>query len=243
VKFSRKSAFIATSLAFGLGSSCSSLPKNLGTAQDLFEATCSGPQAPGKSVTKVSGSIWAKVESPELKGQFPATVLAQAPNKLALEVTNLIGSPQAWLKMEDGHVNLKLTPATQRAYGQQSIRSIWGGLPLEFAPDLFLGRVPCPRTGTGRDLRISVVGERLEVIETDLATKARSKYLYSYRGYDGRPWPKALTFQGVLKSGQAIRVDFEFESPSGAGAIAERWSATSTRGTAKVRWKDRAVEP
>lgn len=234
---------LTSAIALGAFAGCATGPKkSLGSAAELFEAACTGYRAPGKKTAVLKGSIWAKVESPELKGQFPATVLAEAPGKLALEVTNLIGAPQAWLKIEAGRIQLKLTPENQRAWGQQSVRAIWGGLPLEMAPDLFLGKIPCPPLGAGRDLRTSVLGDQLEVISTDVKTQSKNRYLYSFESYAGRPWPNALTYEGVVRGGQRVKIDFEFEDPSDSEYSPKKWSATSSRGAVTIRWKDRTVE-
>ena len=60
-------------------------------ADALLKEAC----APGAAVTEVTGSVWLKAESAEKSGQFPATVRAEAPSILKMEVTDLLGGTQA----------------------------------------------------------------------------------------------------------------------------------------------------
>ncbi len=229
-------------LAAGLFS-CSTLDQKTFSSGELFEAACSGRYSSGKQTEKVTGSIWAKIESPDLSGQFPATVLVKSGGELALEVTNLIGSPQAWIKIKNQKTEMKLSAANQKAWQSSSKQLNLGGLPLEFAPTLFLGRVPCPNVLGGASLRMSVVGRKnLEVIEADSKTAKKNKYVYEFDSFEGRPWVSGLIFEGFLRSGQDLKVEFNFEGPTSPDRAPRRWTASSNRGKIDVRWKDRAPE-
>ncbi len=233
---------LGTLLVLGLFS-CSSLNQKTFSSGELFEAACSGGYSSGKKTEKVTGSIWAKIESPELSGQFPATVLALSSGELALEVTNLIGAPQAWVKIKNKKIEMKLTAENQKAWKNSSQQLNLGGLPLEFAPGLFLGRVPCPSFLGNSGLRMSVIGRKdLEVIETDSKTGKKNKYLYEFDSFEGRPWVSNLIYDGFLRSGQDLRVEFKFESPTAPDRSPRRWSASSKRGKIDVRWKDRSPQ-
>lgn len=180
---------------------------------------------------EVKGEVWAKVESPELSGQFPASVRAVSPAQLYLEVTNLIGSPQAWMKIENGKIDLKLTPENQKEWGRQSMKSIFAGLPLEYAPDLFLGRMPCPKRKVGDpELKMKVVNEGLEVVS------GSTRYFYHFTEYIQKPWAESVVIQSKMK------IEVEFFSPLDPDRAPLRWVASSPRGKIEVRWKDRRVE-
>lgn len=233
---------LTTALILGLFS-CSTVNQKTFATGELFEAACSGRYASAKKTQKVTGGIWAKIESPDLSGQFPATVLARAPGELALEVTNLIGAPQAWVKIKDQKIEMKLSAENKRAWKNSSKHLNLGGLPLEFAPSLFLGRVPCPDLAGSPDLRMSILNQKdLEIIETDSKTKHKNRYLYEFDSFEGRPWVSKLNYEGSLRSGQDVKVEFKFESPTAPDRAARRWSASSTRGKIDIRWKDRAAE-
>ena len=207
--------------------STSKLPEGW-TEEKLFQAAC--PRLLPK--LEVKGEVWAKVQSPELSGQFPASVRAISPNQLYLEVTNLIGSPQAWMKIENGKVDLKLTPENEKEWGRQSMKSIFAGLPIEFAPDLFLGRIPCPKQKAGDPApEMKILGNQLQV------TAGKTRYLYGFSEYVHRPWPKAVTIED-----SKIKLEVEFFSPLDPDRAPLRWIASSPRGRIEVRWKDRRVD-
>ncbi len=213
---------------------CSSAPKpSEYTARELAAAACS-KMAP----RTVVGSIWTKMKSTEMSGQFPATVRVDYPQRLAVEVTNLIGSPQAWLKMEQGRVELRYSEANAKEYGKPpTLQSTLGGLPLEYAPRLFAGGVPCPPNLSHfqTHARARVDGE-LELDSLDRRTGVRTVFRYRFDRYQGKPWVKEIEIEAHAK-----KVTIQRSDPSGEDGAPRRWSASSDRGEIQVRWKDRSI--
>jgi hypothetical protein len=179
---------------------CASAPK-VGefSERELLEAACPARFASESAPKTVKGSVWAKIESPELKGQFPATVLVEYPRKLALEVTNLIGSPQAWLRMEGGRTELRFSAENERKYGRAPDADRLGGLPVELAPRLFAGGVPCPSLSKNVDLRMKTTeAGGLEVVELDLRSRDQTRFAYRFSKYAGRPWVREIDWEKTV---------------------------------------------
>jgi hypothetical protein len=236
--------FVCASVLVFASAGCSSAPKR-GEYSDreLMAAAC--PPLPAK---KVTGSIWTKIESEEMSGQFPATVLADYPKKLAVEVTNLIGSPQAWLTIENGKTDLRFTAKNEKEYGKASrARDMLGGLPLELAPRLLVGGVPCPTDDKNQDIRVKQTDEgRLEVLALDLRSRISTQYVYTFTKVSGHPWVSEITYEKLARrGGQGANLNLikiVREEPSGSDGAPKRWSASSSRGEIRVRWKDRTVQ-
>lgn len=231
-------------LFLGAVSSCATAPLSGEFSQrELMDAACPA----GFSPKGVKGSIWTKVESRELTGQFPATVRVDYPARLALEVTNLIGAPQAWLKVENGTTELRFSEGNEKEYGNQpQARSMLGGLPLELAPRLFAGGNPCPSDSKNSDIRIRENSEGgLEVEELDLRTRDSTRYVYFFTRYAGRPWVKEIRWEKLAKGGnrsaKSNLITFQREEPTDPDGAPKRWSASSIGGEIRVRWKDRSV--
>jgi hypothetical protein len=194
----------------------------------------------GAGLRSVKGSVWLKAQSQEASGQFPAQVSAVAPDKLQMEVTNLIGGTEAVISVDGRHYTIHVPSKKDAASrpDEQGYNS-WGGIPLRWATDLFLGKVPCPspddlkdakrgRTETG-DLRI----ETLPGLE-----KEPELFEVHFRNWSGKSWPESIHW--VRKSAVPLTVDFKFNDPDADGSPT-KWEAKSDRGEVKVRWRDREM--
>ena len=117
----------------------------------------------GKSVQRVKGSVWLKAKSKEASGQFPAMVEAAEPDHLRMEVTNLLGGTEAIISV-DGR-NYTIDVPNHKSRNQKGSNS-WGGIPLEWANSLFLGKVPCPPAVNLSDAVVSVNKEGDLTVET-----------------------------------------------------------------------------
>ena len=228
-----------------LFAACASAPKPREFAdRDLMIAAC-----PAGLTKKVNGSIWTKIESKEMAGQFPASVAVDYPRRLAVEVTNLIGTPQAWLTIENGKTELRFTAENEKEYGKAPrARDMLGGLPLELAPRLFAGGVPCPADDKNQDIRVKQTDEgTLEVVALDLRTRVSTRYVYSFDKVAGKPWVRELTWEKLARGNpggaKSNLITILREGPSDSDGAPRKWSASSSRGEIRVRWKDRAVLP
>lgn len=94
------------------------------------------------SAAGVDGEIWLKVQSDELRGQFPAAFRARRGAETELEITNLIGGVEARVKVKDGVLFVQ-----HKGQGEflMRARESWAGLPVKWLETLLLGDVPCPK--------------------------------------------------------------------------------------------------
>ena len=188
----------------------------------------------GRDLQRAQGSVWLKAHSKEASGQFPAAVDATAPGNLKLEVTSLLGGTEAVIRVAGDHYSVK--SARSKVQNQEGNGS-WGGIPLHWSSDLFLGRFPCP-TGVKATTAINADGDL--VIETAPSLQGDSeKFIYHFREWNGGPWPEALRWErtGAFSSS----VDFKFDDPEDGTGSPQKWEAKSSQGEVKVKWKDRNV--
>ena len=234
---------VLMALSIGVGG-CSSAPKDRPLdPKYLKEQACK----PGRDIKKVVGELWMKIHSVkpgEPNGQFPATVVA-TPGHLKLEVSNLIGSTEASIAI-DGEVYQIDVPASKSQKSQTAQGSkTWGGLPLKWGSDLFLGRIPCP---TGTDLekaRISLTPDG----GLSLETSTDELYEYHFKTIGGASWPESLHYEQKfpieMKVGargkQSVVVDFKFDDQETETLSPKKWEARSDQGEVKVRWRKRDV--
>jgi hypothetical protein len=236
-------SFLSMPFLFG----CASTP-NLSefTPRELMESACPADFIDGTHPKVVKGSIWTKIASKEMSGQFPATVLVEYPKRLAVEVTNLIGAPQAWMKIENGKTELRFTEENEKEYGKASARTMLGGLPLELAPRLFAGGIPCPSDAKNKDIRVKQTDTGLEVIELDLRSRDQVRYVYTFTRYAGKPWVSEIEWEklakGARRSAKSKVIRVVREEPSSPDGAPKRWSASSEQGEIHVRWKERSVD-
>ncbi|OFZ54570.1 MAG: hypothetical protein A2428_00665 [Bdellovibrionales bacterium RIFOXYC1_FULL_54_43] len=205
----------------------------------LLEQTC-GPAAPGMSVTAASGTVWLKAKSKEASGQFPATVQVKSPDSLHLEVTNLLGASEAIIRIEGKKYTIESSGSKKAPRLQEQGYHSWGGIPLHFATDLFLGRIPCPGPEARREANSSVTAQGELVVRTRASLdREEEQFTYSYRPWAGNPWPEFLIWE--RKGTVPMAVHFKFDDPEEGTKSPRRWEATSSLGAGeiKVRWRDR----
>lgn len=181
----------------------------------------------GGETRQVKGTVWLKAKSKEASGQFPANVvaIATAPRSLKLEVTNLVGATQALIRVDGQSFTIDSPdPKVKSQKGQGT----WGGIPLRWATDLFLGRVPCPSTLEGA--RVSA-----NAGEVTVESREGEKFIYTFRDHGGVAWAETLHWDKNGKNG----VDFVFDEPDDATGSPKKWDARSDRGEVKARWRER----
>lgn len=201
----------------------------------LLAQVCS----PGRDVGAVQGSVWLKAKSKEASGQFPGMVQVKAPASLRLEVTNMLGGTEAVLTVDGPRYSIDVPNHENRS--QKGSHS-WGGIPLRWATELFLGRIPCPAEVSVRDARLSLDREGALVVETQPSVESESeRYVYRLRQLADRVWPEALHWE--KKGAFSTSVDFKFEDPEEGTGSPKKWEARSEQGEVKTRWRDRTVTP
>ncbi len=204
--------------------------------QSLFQDAC----GPGRQIESIAGSVWLKAQSKEASGQFPAAIDVRAPAHLRMEVTNLIGGTEAVITVKNDRYEVK---SPKKSVREEKGEHSWGGIPLRWATELFLGRVPCPpSTAKGGEWAYQIDDQgRLEATLAKASVRGeRERFLYSFRSWEGRPWAEALVWEKT-GGGEPINVEFRFDDPEEKTRSPRKWEAKSPLGEVKVRWRDRAV--
>lgn len=192
---------------------------------------------PGEGIQSVKGSVGMKAQSKEASGQFPASVLATAPDHLRVEVNNVLGGTEAVIAVEGRHYRVDI-PSKKKRMEEGS--GAWGGIPLEWATQLFLGRIPCPPEAARKDTKLSVSAEGDLVAETPaVLDRDEERFTYHFRSWQGKPWPETLHWE--RKGSIPLAVDFKFDDPEDQTASPRKWEAKSPRGEVKIRWRDREL--
>lgn len=204
------------------------------SAKDLLALTC----RPGDQVQSIKGSIYLKLKGKDLSGQFPANVNVTDPENLEIEITNPLGGSEALI-----HVTPQSYTVVRQKEGEEKKHvetATWGGIPLAWAIDLFLGRIPCPsldpKAVLSSKISIDPTG-KLSVLLEKRNGEGHQKFIYSYEEHQGHPWPSALHWE--QDGAQAAQVDFEFGSPEKKTLSPQKWEAKSAENFLKVRWRTR----
>ena len=197
----------------------------------IFTEMCS----PAATVREVKGSAWVKVSTTEESGQFPAQFHATAPSALDIEATNLVGSVEAYIHIQDDHYTIKWT-------GKESVEEegtgSWRGIPLQAAVDLFLGRFPCPPLDAPEVKLTSLDnGDVSALVAYPSSPPVTERFEYRFKSWGGKAWPENLKWK---KDGpEPEEVEFAFEAPDDATSSPTRVVAHSPLGEVKIRWKER----
>jgi hypothetical protein len=215
---------------------CTSAPKKteekIESSQEQLAQICSI----GSQLASSQGTILIKTNSKEVSGQFAASVNAIAPDKLRLEVTNFLGGSEALISIQGNRYELRGTrnQVDQREVGFGS----WGGIPLNWATDLFLGKFPCPAATSKLEVQTDSQGNLVALIAPAPDSDGQ-KFIYHLGEREGKVWPDSLHWERLGSS--AVVVDFKFDDPESETLSPKKWEANSAKGLVKIRWKDRSV--
>jgi len=192
----------------------------------------------GETVAEASGVVQIRAQSPEASGQFPASVQVNSQSRtLDLEVTNPLGGTEAKIRVEG--TNYQIEAGRGKKARQEKGTGTWGGIPLHWAVDLFLGRFPCP-SKTEHHAKIESGNVLVVRVPPSLAGGEEIfRYSLDIMQSDRKVWPKSLQWSrsGILAS----EVKFQFSSPEDATRSPMRWEAVSSRGEVKAKWREREV--
>ncbi len=200
---------------------------------ELFMVACDA----GKSISSVNGTVGMKVKSSEASGQFSANVDVLAPSQLKLEVTNFLGGTEALITVKDQHYEIQGIRGKSQEKKDEGYGS-WGGIPLQWATDLFLGKIPCP--SFSHELKFNLDKQGKLVVQVPGATGVDpQQFIYSFGNRSGKRWPESLHWE--RQRAPLVSVDFKFDDPEDTTWSPKKWEAHSSQGAVKVRWRDRNV--
>jgi hypothetical protein len=166
-------------------------------------------------------------------------VEAEAPDHVILEITNLLGSREATIQVNQGAYTIDVPDKQGGGARRTSGLGSWGGIPLRWASELFLGRIPCPSKSKELRLEVSEAGELIAVDST-----RQERFVYRFRQWAGRAWPESLHWEQMARTGPSMAsVDFKFDDPDDKTGTPKKWEAKSSRGEVKLRWRDLEISP
>lgn len=168
-----------------------------------------------------------KVSSDDARGQFPANVLVQDPQQLDLEITNLLGGTEATVTVRGDKYRVVKGGKESRSWQGTGT---WGGIPLRWASELFLGRFPCPAPQEQAKARVSIEGD--DQLRVDVGSET---YVYSVKEWSGKMW--AFELEWMTKGSPGGDLKFEFAEPEDVTGSPLDWTAKSSKGEVRVRWK------
>ncbi|MDR3606689.1 MAG: hypothetical protein P4M08_04820 [Oligoflexia bacterium] len=198
-------------------------------ADSLLAQTCSI----GRSVSEAKGVVLMKVKSREASGQLNGDVRAQAPDTVELEILQPLGGVWATIRVQGPNYSVDVSGKPDQ--GRKGHR-VWAGIPLRFATDLFLGRIPCPPTGSRADAQIN---SENELVVKGGGPNSSGTFIYRFRVHEGSFWPESLHWELGLQGDGPVAVDFKFDEPEAVTRSPLRWEAHSDRGEIKLHWRHR----
>lgn len=213
-------------------SACTSAPiAGVGySPKQLFQYACEV----GGHIHSAKGAISLKAESSEFTGQVPAQIQVVMPDQLRLEVNNLFGGTEALIWVSGNHYEIIRNGKEKKQEGYDS----WGGIPLRWATDLFIGKIPCPMLTESTQLSVNLEGELTVVVAAGPKTDPQ-KFVYRFEKYANQPWPQSLHWDRLGL--QNVSVDFKFSNPEEVTLSPMTWVATSAHGKVKARWRERKI--
>ncbi len=226
--------FLLAEILFGCA------PKAVRVAQDpadLLAQACK----PARDVTEARGSVWLKARSKEASGQFPANVKAKG-DHLELEVTNLLGGTEAWIRVDGKKYEIRVPANGAKSKPRvETGANSWGGIPLRWSSELFLGRIPCPNATQLKGAKLAVEENGQLTVETPSSLDFEAeRFVYRFRSWAGAPWAESLHWE--RRGTSPVAIHFTFDQPDDKSASPLKWEAQSGQGEVKVRWKDRQIE-
>lgn len=210
---------LATAIAWLSGCSTAPVKRIQGDPKLYYSRLCPFPRAQNLSV---SGDLAIQIQTSRLQGRFSATARADA-NDLDLEITHLFGGRLAYLGLRGPRYSIDVPMRKEKREGQGGS---WAGIPMDWAKDLFLGRVPC-----------RPVSEVQELAWDDSGRLVADAFTYELEQTPQKTWVKRLT----TRSKDADPIVAEFGEPQESFGAFPSWSVDSKEGSVRFRWTQRNV--
>ncbi|OFZ82733.1 MAG: hypothetical protein A2583_05175 [Bdellovibrionales bacterium RIFOXYD1_FULL_53_11] len=188
----------------------------------------------GKDLKTVRGTAIVTAKSKDASGRFSALVEAAGTNSLKLEITNILGGTEALITINNGRYSIKLADGKSKPV---SGNGSWGGIPLNWASNLFIGRFPCPERPEDLEKPEWTADGHLRVSTKASLHGDAEIFLYRFRKHDDSGWPESLRWErkGVF----GVSVEFVFDNPEKTTGAPLKWQARSKLGEVGVKWRER----
>lgn len=216
-------------LILGLGSLLGCAGRTTISREQGLEAWRSLCLVPHATEQVVSGSVYLRARSFEdstQSGQFSADVRASRADGLRLQILNPLGGREAEIRVTPEAVWIN----GKRSLGEKTSAS-WGGIPLRYALELFLGIPPCPKLAESAEISV-------EDTDTLVARSGSETYRYRVKRWVNGYYPSWVQWQP--QTGAAI--EFLFEDVDSAAHYAKKWEAKGASGEVKVKWRERRLQ-
>jgi hypothetical protein len=226
----------------GLSSSCSHVQTASGLAgkikpEELLDQVC----FIGKDVQEVKGVVLMKIKSREASGQLSGDVHAKAPSSVELEILQPMGGVWATIQVQGTDYTISVAGKPEQT---RKGRYVWAGIPLRFATELFLGRIPCALGAAqgGRAAHVAINLDNELVVDVQ-GEHGPEKFIYRFREDPSAArlvfWPESLRWVSAPGSRSEVSVDFKFDEPEKNTRSPLRWEAHSVGGEIKIHWRSR----
>lgn len=207
---------------------CASTPRISGEgialdrARTWLDRYCSrGPEA-------IEGSLSVKSDTPDFRGQFPASLRFESNGRFELEVTGLLGG--TLLRLSGDHRSMDLELPSKPGRSRKGIGEYLGiGLPV--LSQMLQGHLPCPKEARGSGVRVEG-----PVIRVDAADGEWS--FFRSEAASGEVPVRVLMVPRVQSGG---RIEFEVLSWDREDAYVEKALVRVQEGTLKWIWKNRGT--
>ena len=210
-------------------SSCASVPRVSTSTVSEKEATAWFQKYCSKGVRELSGELVMKSNTPEFKGQYPASLHFDKNGNFTMEVNNIIGGTLLRLTSDGKAIEISVPPKPK--YNRKGVTH-YLGLDLPILSQLLLGDLPCPdeRTKGG----VKVQGNQM-LIQT-------SNWTWSFEKADevskGVPVRVVLTPAGVVADPK-LKVELKIEDWDQDQNYAKKVIVQSPEGELKWTWRSR----
>ncbi|MFZ9595787.1 MAG: hypothetical protein ACO3A2_06875 [Bdellovibrionia bacterium] len=198
----------------------------------MFHFACHRPIP----ITQATGTLWLKMQSSSVSGQFYAQAFSKAPDVLKLEITNFLGGTEALITARDQH--FEIMRGSQRSRSMFNSNT-WAGIPLSWSIDLILGRIPCPSIDQGEWVLEQKDAMTL-VIEQRPGSPGSQVFEYHFAGLQDRLWPESLRWYRPHSSEPPVSFSFSHPEPSTFSPL--HWEARTSQGVLQVRWRERQIQ-
>lgn len=201
---------------------CTSAPKRFTGDPRAYYAQLCPVTRPSVEAT---GEFAIQIDTSKLHGTFPATVRASS-GKLDLEITHIFGGRLVALNLKDGRYSIDVAFRKEKREGQGGL---WSGIPMDWAPELFLGIVPCQPLAQVRRFGWEDGGEWLvaDNLRYQLDHNDAGKTWVSKMRVDRRDDPNIGW------------IELEFSEPEQPYGPFRNWQVESGQGRIRVRWSGR----
>lgn len=185
-------------------------------------------------MTRVEGAASFKVKSPEANGKFSADVVASSSGELQIEVTNPLGGTEAVIRVSQGTYKIEIPGKPEKT---QKGLGYWGGIPLHWAVDLFIGKIPCAPQASREDQPRFHWDQSLHALRVEAKGAFGDLETYDYFFGESEDGPRLKKVDWNRRGAFQSHIRMTFQEWNESKQLYKKWSAESKQGEVAVRWQ------